>query len=388
MRAMWWLPAVMLAAWAAAAYSEQRRMRSSAAEIPVFGEIGGPDRELTDAELQRWLRGRALFDRDFHASDGLGAPDYNGDSCRACHQDPVMGGAGGLELNVSRHGFDYDGAGPFEDPPGGQVLHKFRPPPSGDRAEYVPGTVDVFEQRQSPSLLGVGRIDRIPEAAIYANEDPLDDDGDGIYGVARRLMVAGGTEVGRFGWKAQVPTVSDFVRDALGVECGLTTPGDGRGFALTVDGDLVDDPEIGGATVAEITFFLRHLAAPQRAGSVAPGVLAGEALFESVGCGGCHRPSLPDDLGEDVFLYSDLLLHQVMPAGFRGMAEEGAGVGLYRTPPLWGVRHTAPYLHDGRAGTLRQAIEQHAGEAAPTAQRFRDLVPAEQDALLLFLEDL
>jgi cytochrome c peroxidase len=35
----------------------------------------------------------------------------------------------------------------------------------------------------------------------------------------------------------------------------------------------------------------------------------------------------------------------------------------WRTPPLWGVRDSAPYLHDGRADTLEQAIALHAGEA-------------------------
>jgi len=52
----------------------------------------------------RFVRGRALFDKAFHRASGLGSPDYNGDSCRACHQDPSLGGAGALELNVSRFG--------------------------------------------------------------------------------------------------------------------------------------------------------------------------------------------------------------------------------------------------------------------------------------------
>ena len=87
-------------------------------------------------------------------------------------------------------------------------------------------------------------------------------------------------------------------------------------------------------------------------------------------------------------LYSNLLLHNVMPAGFRGMAEPGAGVGLYRTPPLWGVKHTAPYLHDGRAETLEQAILQHAGEAQVSRDGFVALSAADREALVLFLQDL
>ena len=58
-------------------------------------------------------RGRALFDKPFALVEGLGAPEMNADSCKACHQDPELGGAGALELNVSLFGNDNDGNGPF-----------------------------------------------------------------------------------------------------------------------------------------------------------------------------------------------------------------------------------------------------------------------------------
>jgi hypothetical protein len=35
----------------------------------------------------------------------------------------------------------------------------------------------------------------------------------------------------------------------------------------------------------------------------------------------------------------------------------------WRTPPLWGLSDSAPYLHDGRAETVLEAIAQHGGEA-------------------------
>jgi CxxC motif-containing protein (DUF1111 family) len=87
-------------------------------------------------------------------------------------------------------------------------------------------------------------------------------------------------------------------------------------------------------------------------------------------------------------LYSDLLLHDVMPAGFRGMSEPGAEVGLYRTPPLWGCRHTAPYLHDGRAADLAAAILAHDGEAAGVVASYLALTQDDRAALLAFLADL
>jgi CxxC motif-containing protein (DUF1111 family) len=354
---------------------------------PGVGEPGGPMRVLTPEEVELFERGRALFERDFHRSSGLGAPDMNADSCRGCHQDPVVGGAGGLELNVSRFARDQGGAGPFENLPGGQGLSKLRPPFAVGREEYVYGEADVFEQRQTPSILGDGLIDTIDDAAILANEDELDRDGDGIRGVARKLVLDGVSEIGRFGWKAQVPHLSDFSRDALGGELGLTTSDDGRGFALVADADAHADPELADEDVAALSFFLANLAPPARTGSLEPEVLAGELLFERIGCVRCHVPELPGDSGP-VPLYSDLLLHDVHASTFRGMVEPGAEAGVYRTPPLWGIRHTAPYLHDGRASTLRRAILAHDGEARSVRLAFEALPAHDQLALIAFLDDL
>jgi CxxC motif-containing protein (DUF1111 family) len=134
-------------------------------------------------------------------------------------------------------------------------------------------------------------------------------------------------------------------------------------------------------------FFLARLGPPRRVGSLDPEVLSGELVFERVGCARCHVPELAGANGP-VPLYSDLLLHDVMPSAFRGMAEPDAGPGHYRTPPLWGIRATAPYLHDGRASSLRAAILQHEGEANAVRQAFQALPVAERDALIAFLDDL
>jgi len=255
------------------------------------------------------------------------------------------------------------------------------------REEYDPLEADLFEQRQTPSILGDGLIDGIPDAVILAGEDPTDLDGDGIRGIARRLSIDGTIEIGRFGWKAQVPHLADFVRDALGSELGLTTRNDGRGFALTSDADALADPEIEDLQVEYFAFFLGNLAAPRRTGSLEPEVLRGELLFAQVGCVRCHVPELPGSDGP-VPLYSDLLLHDVWPATFRGMSEPGAGPGLFRTPPLWGIRTTAPYLHDGRASDLRAAILAHDGEARGVRFAFESLSVDGKNALLAFLNDL
>lgn len=335
----------------------------------------------------RFVRGRALFDHNFHRRDGLGSPDFNADSCRACHRDPAMGGAGPLELNVARFGREESGT--FTDLTGGQAASKLRVPWVAGREEYptTPIVPNVFEQRQTPSIFGDGLIDTIPGAAITANEDPNDADGDGIRGVARRIDMNGTVEIGRFGWKAQVPRLADFVRDAATGELGLTTSDNGRGFGARTDADGTADPELADAQVQDISFFIHNLPAPERGGSTDAAVALGESLFAATGCAKCHRPSL-QGTGGPVRLYSDLLLHNVMPAGFRGMAEPGAGMGMYRTPPLWGIKATAPYMHDGRAETLDAAIRAHAGEASGVVTAYLDLDAAAKAALLAFLDDL
>lgn len=60
----------------------------------------------------------------------------------------------------------------------------------------------------------------------------------------------------------------------------------------------------------------------------------------------------------------------------------------WRTPPLWGVRDSAPYLHDGRAATLLEAVSMHEGEAAGTRDRFLNLSHSDRSAIINFMETL
>lgn len=77
--------------------------------LPAIGSPGGPDRVLSAQEEIAWRRGRDVFTRGVSVHKGLG-PFFNGDSCRACHLDPAVGGAGGKDVDVLRFGhFDEEG---------------------------------------------------------------------------------------------------------------------------------------------------------------------------------------------------------------------------------------------------------------------------------------
>jgi CxxC motif-containing protein (DUF1111 family) len=341
--------------------------------IPFQGEAGAPHRALDAEEEETFLRGRILFDRDFMSEDGVG-PHFNGDSCRACHQDPVIGGAGGIDVQVQRPALP-DGSGGFQSPPETGALAQTHSKP-GTLREEIPAQIAFVEERNPPTLLGLGLIESIRVAAILANHDPDDDDRDGITGIAHRLP---DTSLGRFGWKAQVPDLESFVRDAMSNEMGITLPNDGNPFGFTSDGDSRPDPELSRAELDDLVFFLRLLDFPPL-GETTPETEEGEGLFESVGCAKCHLPEL-----DGVALYSDLLLHDIQPAAFEGVTDGMATSGLYRTPPLRGLRDTAPYFHDGRSETVDEAIRRHEGEADGVRRGYLILAQAQRDALLAFL---
>ena len=349
------------------------------AGTPDPGTPGAPTPAVADspADLERWLAGRRLFDNDMGIGAGLG-PLFNGDSCRACHFDPIIGGSGPLDVNVMRYG-TVDAFGTFVAPEGGTILHKLAIP-GRVRPEHGPGH-NAFEQRQTPSLLGLGALESVADDDILALADPDDLDGDGIRGIAHILEDG---RLGRFGWKAQVPSLREFSRDALTAEIGLTVPAEpGFSFGALSDDDEVADPEVDSAFIDNMTFFMAGLDAPAPAAELPEGL----AVFEAVGCASCHVVELPGADGP-VRAYTDLLLHVIASDEQMGIVDGMAGQLMFRTPPLWGLRLSAPYLHDGSAHTVADAIMAHAGEADAVRLAYEDLSEDERELLLSFLESL
>jgi Di-haem oxidoreductase, putative peroxidase len=350
-----------------------------------------PPQDLSADETALWLRGRELFARTWDEPAGLGAPGFNAASCAHCHNAPGLGGGGASDVNVlgviGVDSYFPTQADMREIGLAGDVQAQLRcvrdggPPVTGVAPERI-------VERQTPSLYGLALIDSIPACEIERNAQRKQMRGDRVYGRVRRLRVGHRQEVGRFGWKAQAARLEDFVCMALGGELGLTAPDQGRGFGLSRDTDGAADPELTQQDFDALLFFVRNLAVPpaalaaEDAQADAAGLERGEQLFEQVRCAACHVPVLMGEYGP-VPLYSDLLLHRVLRE-FKG---RGCAA-FFRTPPLWGVRDTAPYLHDGRAATLRDAILLHAGEAVRSRQCFEGLAPEDQDALVAFVASL
>ena len=96
-------------------------------------------------------------------------------------------------------------------------------------------------------------------------------------------------------------------------------------------------------------------------------------------------------------IYSDLLLHDMGmdladSGSYYGAIEpistEGVKGQEWRTPPLWGFRDSGPYLHDGRAESLEEAVAMHGGQGEPSARRFFELEPRERLRVQTFLNSL
>ena len=328
-------------------------------------------------------RGAELFAQEFTPEEGLG-PLFNEQACATCHAEPGIGGMGpdGLAtvLRVGRltdAGFD-----PMLGRDGRLEAHDHSISELGvacDRAAGIPVGANVTSVRNTPPLFGMGLIDAIPDEVIEAGAIPK---GDGVEGQPNLVRGPDGrATVGRFGWKADSPTLELFVAEAFRSELGVTSthaPADALPAGTDPCPGESSTPEIDLDDVRAVAAFITGLPPPQ------PGSHpTGAAVFEQIGCVACHVPAL-----DDVPLYSDLLIHDMGPELDDAVVQGSAGGRDWRTTPLWGLSDRTRFLHDGRTDSLEVAIRAHGGEAAVAQRRFTSLSDDELHALLEFLRSL
>jgi CxxC motif-containing protein (DUF1111 family) len=391
--------------------------------------------ELARAEDPNRQRGRELFVKVWEAKqsepggDGLG-PMFNERSCTACHMLGGIGGAGPLQHNVElltavRPESTQDIAAWSKRLPGFHpgltntpttVLHRFstdagynafrenivglvpKRNSSGPIAELRSRQGDryIISQRSTTSLFGAGFIDNID----------VEDIRNAIGQQMREDPAVVGRFVGRFGWRGQMANLQNFVLGACAIELGLNVPGIRQSpNPLRADASILND--MGPQQCVDLVEFVANLPAPRRLGTTdfnqRERIRAGEDTFRSIGCATCHRQAL----GGYEEIYTDLLVHDMgarledpaSPAGTVSTQYYGHSPNLtsplaverqreWKTPPLWGLRDSGPYLHDGRAATVEEAIMYHGGQAASAAVRYSALPPGQQSQLLLFLSTL
>ena len=226
-----------------------------------------------------------------------------------------------------------------------------------------------------------------------------------------------------FGRKGEFATIRDFDIGAMQFHFGMQ-PVEVVGEGFDDDGDgVVDEILVGELSALHIFLatidrpFMKRLSARRERGFTA---------FRDIGCATCHVPELetrsthlpfrfpavPTDSQVNVFYSADLAKN---PAKFETNHKGGIRVPLFAdlkrhemgealaesfdladakrnheftTARLWGVADSAPYLHDGRATTLTEAIVMHGGEAQGARDAFAELSDARKEALLKFLRSL
>ena len=270
------------------------------------------------------------------------------------------------------------------------------------------GDDTMISPRLAPQVIGVGLLEAVPEDVLLDAADPDDDDGDGISGRPNFVWDVRAQQqvVGRFGWKANVPTVEQQVAGAFHGDIGITSslhpdencPDDQAQCDAAIDGG---SPELPDDRLAAVTFYGRTLAVPAMRDVEDDAVQEGSQLFEDLGCTACHTPTLTtgeSDIAalsdQEIHPYTDLLLHDMGPGLADGRPDFAATGSEWRTPPLWGigvvddVNGERFLLHDGRATTFAEAILWHGGEAAAAAEAFRTAPKQDRERLVAFLEAL
>lgn len=274
---------------------------------------------------------------------------------------------------------------------------------SGSLVPETPTLATVqLEERNTTALFGAGLIDKVREetlVAIVAEQDTR---------VRGRIPHTASRRLGRFGWKGQHETLLEFNAGACAAELGLDTkhvrqakaPSSVSAAPYANLFNISKGVDVQPEEIEAMTTYVASLPAPTRPDDVQRNleIHAGEELFGKIGCAQCHRPSV----GDITEIYSDLLLHDIGLNGSNssyyggppidlvgtGDPKRSAGGNEFRTPPLWGVADSAPYLHDGRAKNLRDAINAHGGQAGQSSRQFALLNLSQQKQLLKFLGSL
>jgi CxxC motif-containing protein (DUF1111 family) len=390
---------------------------------------------------------------------GLG-PTFNEDRCAHCHEHngraraPGNGEAAarGMLVRISLPGFDAHG-GPLPHPAYGDQLQNRgvdgRVPAEGQAlftydavsvasgdgetvalraprlrfAELQFGEIgpDVLvSPRVAPAMVGLGLLEAVPEETILRiarEQEKLGVSGrpNYVWDVENEVVA-----LGRFGWKANQPSLRQQTAAAFLGDIGATSylfPEENCPAVQTACLDLPSASKCGGqggctgnnyrpevipSRLSNITFYLQALAVPARRDVSDPQVKRGETLFAQAHCSACHvptlqtgpKPALRAAANLTIHPYTDLLLHDLGDALADHRPDFNADGREWRTPPLWGigllrtVNGHSDLLHDGRARNVTEAILWHGGEAQAAREAFRNLPKADREALVKFVESL
>jgi len=370
----------------------------------ALADFGDPLPGLAEEEVTAFENGKDDFTEVETAAKGLG-PVFNEASCVACHAGPrsAVGGTNQrLETRFGRSMFD----GRFDPLTalGGSLLqdHSIGLDGKGHeyKAESIPRAANVVARRRTTPLFGLGLVDATPSSTFLQLAFAQAVSRPSIAGTPSIVTdpLTQRSTLGKFGWKAQVPSLFVFAGDAYLNEMGITNPifpseNCPQGTCLDLDFNPLPTLNDDGEGVAKLADFMTFLAPPPR-GPQSFVTEYGNRVASAIGCLDCHTQTLRTGrnavqaLNEVVYHpFSDFLLHDMGSLG-DGITQNRATGRLMRTQPLWGLRTQTQLLHDGRAHTIVHAILAHDGQGRAARVTFERLSAFDRHALLAFLNSL
>lgn len=266
--------------------------------------------------------------------------------------------------------------------------------------------------RVGQQVIGLGFLDALSEASILENVDENDSDEDGISGKANYVwnVKENRSTIGKFGWKANQPSLEQQISGAFNGDMGLTTSifpdencPEGVDCSSFENGvNLGDIGEVSDTQMIRMMTYMSAISVPIRRDFRTFDVLKGKELFNDLACVKCHVDNFTTGASGllsqinniTIRPYSDLLLHDMGADLADNSADFLATGNEWKTQPLWGLGlietvngHTF-LLHDGRARNIEEAILWHGGEATSSKNNFMNASAKEREQVLSFLNSL
>jgi len=374
-------------------------------ENSVCGPIG-----LSNAQAVTFANGNNEFFNIRTASTGLG-PYFVSTGCGECHSSDNRGHPFTMLI---RFGQTDSTGNKFLSQGGPQLqnatLPGFAPqqlPPGATSSKFI-----------APITAGVGFLEAVPDSEILAFAAANVTDTDGVRGhpnyntipsyapaLAGSFPRTDGKWICRFGRKASTYSLLQQVATAYNHDMGITSslmPYNPYNYLDQTAPATPSVPEVDDNTLNANVFYVTCLQTPNQRNANSPAVMAGNQVFNTIGCATCHQQYLTTGYSPIASLsyqpfspFTDLLVHDMGPGDDDGYTEGNAKTSEWRTTPLWGLG-LAPQvqggdiylMHDGRAHSITQAIQMHGGEAGASAARFNHLTSGDKSNLLAFLQSL
>ena len=437
----------------------------------AVGQVEMPSGRVSGAALERLVAaGEKLFTAKFTRAEGAGRPGAtqailptrsragderrnpfartsgsDANACSACHNDPVLGGAGDfVTTTFVTEGFSnatFDSTDPqFSNERGSNHL-------------FGAGLIELLAREMTEDLASQRR-----EALVAARdvdrpvEMPLETKGvsfgaitvhpDGTVDPAKVEGVDADLVVRPFSQKGVMTSLRQFTVNATNHHHGMQA-GErfGRRFTGTDDHDADGfASELSDADVSALVAWQATLPPP---GAWVPddprwreAAAEGSRHFDEFRCSACHirelplrsldfldpgpvdaagtlstrdveRPATYDLASRDSFkrlrrnekgewlvpLFGDLKRHAITSPGRERLGNELLSQrfverGIFATAELWGIGSTAPYGHRNDMTTLDEVIRAHGGEATASAEAYENAGERERSALIAFLKTL